>query len=109
MENFKPQKPVKNASYLAKVRALPCVICESANMVQCSPTEAHHVFSGRYGHNITSDTTAIPLCHSHHHKMRAYRGDEWKVGIHDDKRMWEDHFGPDTDYIERTQKRILGD
>ena len=102
----KAGKPVRDARYLDRVRGLPCCICEGFGMLQNSPTEAHHCKSGRYGSLRTSDLCAIPLCHSHHNKLRAYPGDEGKIGYHNGQATWEALYGPDTDYIAPTQDKI---
>ena len=95
-----------DAAYLAGVRGLPCCICEGFGEPQNSPTEAHHTKSGRHGSGKTPDTQAIPLCHSHHNKLRPYPGDEGKLGYHNGQRTWEAQYGPDTDYIAATQDKL---
>lgn len=92
--------------YLDKVRHLPCCICEAFGEDQNSPTEAHHTKCGRYGRDKTPDRQAIPLCHSHHNKLRPYPGDEDKIGYHNAQEQWEALYGPDTDYIAVTQDRL---
>lgn len=100
-------EPVKpDPGYLAKVRQLPCIICEEFDMVQNSPTEAHHVKSGRYSNRRTPDHMAIPLCHSHHNKQRPYPGDENKIGYHNSQATWELMYGEDHDWSARIQDMI---
>jgi hypothetical protein len=53
-----------------------------------------------------SDNVWIPLCHSHHNKLRAYPGDESKIGYHNSKAQWEALYGPDTDWIAATQDAV---
>lgn len=96
----------EDTEYLDKVRALPCVICHEWGLKQNSPTEAHHSKSGRYGSLKTSDKMAIPLCHSHHNKLRPYPGDEDKFGFHNAQATWERQFGMDYDWISWVEKRI---
>lgn len=86
-------------AYLAAVRSLPCVICAECGLRQISPTEAHHTICGRYGQHKTPDRQAIPLCRAHH------TGAE---GIHTRRAWWVESFGPDTDYIARTQDAVAG-
>lgn len=105
----KPEKHSEDPAYLAKVRALPCVICRSFGETQRSPTEAHHVKSGRYGSRKTPDRMAIPLCHSHHNKLRPYPGDEDKIGFHNAQATWESLYGEDHEYSAVTQDRIARD
>ncbi|KZY50994.1 hypothetical protein A3734_06440 [Sulfitobacter sp. HI0054] len=96
----------EDAEYLAKVHNLPCVICEGFGMTQNSPTEAHHVKSGRFGKDRTPDKMAIPLCHSHHNKLRPYPGDEDKIGYHNAQATWESLYGEDHEYSAATRDRI---
>ncbi len=49
--------------YLARVRALPCVVCEVMGVKQTTPTAAHHVESVRDG---VSDYAVAALCFFHH-------------------------------------------
>lgn len=104
-----PQKSAKvgpNTAHLDRVRDLPCVICYEFDMRQNSPTEAHHCKSGRYSQRRTPDCMAIPLCHSHHHKLRAYPGDEGKVGFHNAQDTWEAMYGEDTHWISWVDERL---
>ena len=98
--------PAADPKHLARVRELPCVICWEWGMIQNAPTEAHHCKSGRYGSRRTSDLMAIPLCHSHHNKLRSYRGDEEKVGFHNAQSTWESLYGADTNWISWVENRI---
>lgn len=106
---MKPQKSKKDPDYLGKVKNLGCVICEAFGEMQRSPTEAHHVKSGRYGSRRTPDRMAIPLCHSHHNKLRPYPGDEDKIGFHNAQATWESLYGEDHEYSAVTQDRIARD
>lgn len=100
--NFKPAKAKPNPAYLARVRELPCCICEAFGEMQASPTTAHHVICGRYGTRKTPDEMAIPLCDGHH------QGDfdKTKLAIHRDRAEWVQRYGPDTDFIATTQDRL---
>lgn len=100
--DFKPAKAKPNPAYLAKVRALPCCICEAFGEVQASPTTAHHTICGRYGTRKTPDEMAIPLCDGHH------QGDfdKTKLAIHRDRAEWVQRYGPDTDFIAITQDKL---
>lgn len=104
----KPERAKPDPAYLARVRELPCCICEAWGMRQNSPTEGHHTKSGRYGNEKTPDNMAIPLCHSHHNKLRKYPGDEDKIGFHNAQETWEREYGPDTDWINPTRDKIEG-
>lgn len=94
--------PVRKAA----VKRLPCVICWEFDMRQNAPTEVHHLKSGRYGGRKEVDSKTIPLCHSHHNKLRPYPGDEGKLGYHNGQETWERHYGPDHDWLEWTNKRL---
>lgn len=104
--NFKAGKRVDDARYRAYVRQEPCVICQREGLTQNSQTEFHHTICGRHSQAKTSCCDGIPLCHSHHHKMRPYAGDENKFGIHNNKAAWVETYGNDTDYIEQTRETI---
>lgn len=88
--------------YLARVRGLPCCICEAFGMVQISPTTAHHPIHGRYGTRKAHDYAAIPLCDGHHQGTF----DTSKLAIHRGKQTWANAYGLDTDYIEVTQDKL---
>lgn len=92
--------------YMGKVRCLPCVICDGWGMIQNSRTEAHHCKSGRYGNRREIDTNTIPLCHSHHNKLKPYAGDEDKLGYHNGQATWEAAYGPDYDFIAATRDAV---
>lgn len=104
----KAQKATPDPAYLSALHSLPCVICEAFGMVQNSPTEAHHWKSGRYSAHKTPDSEAIPLCHSHHNKLRPYPGDEAKIGFHNAQEQWEAEYGPDHEYTAATQDAMEG-
>ncbi|MEM6465602.1 MAG: Ref family recombination enhancement nuclease [Pseudomonadota bacterium] len=94
------------STHMGKVKQLPCCICENFGMVQNSPTEVHHCKSGRFGNLREHDRCTIPLCHSHHNKLRPYTGDEGKLGYHNGQATWEAEYGPDYDYIAGTLDRV---
>jgi len=99
-------KKRKDPRYLGLVASLPCVICWEFDMKQNSPTEVHHCKSGRFSQQKTPDFMTIPLCHSHHHKLRAYPGDEGKTGFHNDQAAWESLYGEDTVWLRWVEERI---
>ena len=101
----KPDDPAR----LEAVAQLPCVICVTWGMQQNSRTEVHHCKSGRYGTKRAPDAKTIPLCHSHHHRMRPIPGDEDKLGYHNGQETWEAEYGPDTDWVKWTDDRIMSD
>lgn len=85
--------------YLARVRDLPCVICETFGEPQHSPTTAHHPIMGRGSQDKASDRDAIPLC-DEHHQGQWLNG---KIAIHREPAAWREAYGPDTLYIKLTQ------
>lgn len=94
---LKPEKAKPDPKYLARVRELPCCICEAFGLVQSGPTFAHHTICGRYSQEKTPDRMAIPLCHAHH---------QGELGIHADKTAWVQEYGDDRDYILPTQDKL---
>ena len=102
----KPERAIKDKAYLGRVAQLPCVICVEYGMRQNSQTEVHHCKSGRYGQSRDHDRRSIPLCHSHHHKLRAYPGDEAKIGFHNGQETWESEYGVDYHWINWVANRL---
>lgn len=98
----KPLRYKKDPAYLAKVHSLPCCICEAFGEVQQSPTEAHHVFCGRFSQIKTPDDMAIQLCDGHHQG----KFDRSKLAIHAAKETWVAAYGPDTDYVAAPQDKV---
>jgi hypothetical protein len=89
-------------AYLAAIHGLPCCVCEAFGEVQTSPTEAHHVFHGRFGQSKTPDGMAIPLCDGHHQA----KYDQTKLAIHNAKAEWAEAYGMDYDFTAATQDKI---
>ena len=102
--NFKEPKEPKDPAYLEAVSKLPCCVCEKHHEFQASWVEVHHTICGRFSQRKTADRKAIPLCDGHH----MGKLDTDKLAIHNGKDPWVEKYGLDTDYIETTQKRILG-
>lgn len=52
----------REQQYLARVAAIPCLICEHMGL-GATPAEVHHIIEGnrRVGHFCT-----VPLCREHH-------------------------------------------
>jgi len=90
------------SEYLAKVRSLPCCICDAFGMQQRSPTAAHHVFHDRFSQTKAADRDTIPLCEGHHQGL----WDQSKVAIHKEKKRWRALYGADHQYIEVTQDKV---
>lgn len=72
--------------HMAAVKELPCVICGKPG-----PSDAHHVFHGRYGSRKASDFDVISLCKAHHQ--------DGPDAIHNDKSGWLERYGPDHSYL----------
>ena len=102
---FKAGPRIDDPEYRQFVRQLPCVICDGFGFRQTSHTEFHHTKSGRYSQAKTSCCFGIPLCDCHHKGQRFDR-DKNKIAFHDAQETWEDHYGPDTDYIAATQDTV---
>jgi hypothetical protein len=68
---IKPERVV-DPEHRERVRALPCIACIKAGIVQASPTEGHHIRrmpdGSFYGaHEKAGDHEMIPLCRDLHH------------------------------------------
>jgi hypothetical protein len=96
-ERFPP-----DPAYLARVRELPCCVCEAFGGPQLSPTTAHHPIHGRYGTRKAHDYKAIPLCDGHHQGTF----DTSKVALHREPSKWRRLYGEDHEYIEVTQDKL---
>lgn len=77
---------VKAREHLSRVKQLPCVICRKHG-----PSDAHHVFCGRFGSSKASDFEVIPLCKAHHQ--------EGPDAIHNCKASWVEKYGEDHKYL----------
>ena len=99
----KAPKAQPNPGYLAKVRVLPCCICEAFGETQTSETTAHHVIHGRFSRRKTPDEMAIPLCWDHHQGQRGSP----KISLHESPAKWRQLYGNDYDWIAATLDRIL--
>lgn len=93
-------------NYMGGVACLPCCICEAFGMIQNSRTEVHHCKSGRYSARREIDENTIPLCHSHHNKLKPINGDGDKVGFHNRQESWEALYGPDYEFIPATRDAV---
>ena len=93
----KPPKPergtAKARAHIARVKALPCVICHKPG-----PSDAHHVFHDRYGTGKPSDFATIPLCKQHHQ--------DGPDAIHNAKATWRELHGPDHGFLEQVARDI---
>jgi hypothetical protein len=49
-------------AHMARVRELPCVLCEKLGTAQETPTNAHHAFDTA----ARSDFLTVAICHYHH-------------------------------------------
>jgi len=97
----KPKKAKKDSSYLGRVAALPCIICDMHGLPQNSRTTVHHSIHGRYGNLKKSDSNTLPLCDGHHQGMF----DTTKVAVHREPARWKRLYGFDYDYIEQVRER----
>lgn len=83
------------AEYMLAVKSLPCCITGRTGGV-----DAHHCQSGRFGKAKVSDWCVIPLA------KEVHRAEYGLGAYHHSKREWEAAHGPDTDYIEGTQRKV---
>jgi len=100
---IKDTAPKADHAYLAKVRELPCCICEAFGEPQLSATTAHHPIHGRFSQRKTPDRMAIPLCDGHH--QGSFDGS--KIAVHAEPTKWKRLYGEDHEYSAITQDRIL--
>ena len=89
----KEPKAKRNPKHLARMKALPCVICRKPG-----PSDAHHVCCGRYSQSRAPDTETIPLCKDHHQDGGP------GVAIHAGKESWVAKHGEDVDYLPLVKK-----
>jgi len=101
---LKQPKAAKSPAYLAKVRALPCIICTEFGEPQLSPTTAHHPIMDRHSTAKRPDSTALPLCDGHHQGL----WDTSKIAVHREPEKWRETYGADHEWIERVQDMIEG-
>lgn len=101
----KQPKAKPNPEYLAKVRQLPCCICQAFGEIQMSPTTAHHPIMGRFSQRKTPDEMATPLCDGHHQG----NFDTSKIAIHRSPAEWRRRYGEDWTYTAATQDAIAGE
>jgi hypothetical protein len=97
----KQPKAKPDPAYLARVRELPCVVCDAFGEPQYTPTAAHHCIHGRYSQRKAPDYAAIPLCADHHQ-----HGGNGKVALHAEPTKWKRLYGQDHEYIEVTQDKL---
>lgn len=99
---LKSPKAKPDPVYLARVRELPCVICQAFGEPQLSPTTAHHPKHDRFSQSKVPDRMAIPLCDGHHQGQF----DGSKIAIHAAPEEWRQRYGADHEYIAVTQDRL---
>lgn len=91
---LKNKKHKKDEKFLQEIRSRRCIICQTFNEPQLSPTTAHHPIMERFGTRKRSDREAIPLCDGHHQG----NFDTSKVAIHREPLKWRELYGPDWNY-----------
>ena len=93
----KPERGTARAkAHLEAVKGLPCVIC-----ARPGPSDAHHVFHGRYGARKASDFEVIPLCRWCHQ--------DGPNSIHQAKDSWRKLNGSDFDYLSVVADMLAGE
>lgn len=98
----KAPKKKPDRDRMAKIAAMPCVICENYGEAQISPTKVHHIIHGRYGRSRSADALTIPLCCGHHQGIL----DTSKVALHREPAEWQRLYGMDYDWLGVVNKRI---
>jgi hypothetical protein len=100
--HVKPKPQAKDPAHLAKVAAMPCVICFEYGLEQLSRTTVHHCIHGRYGSRKNPDNMTIPLCEGHHQGLI----DTTKIALHREPEKWRARYGPDTELLSWVEARI---
>lgn len=86
-------KTKEERDHLAKVKALPCIICGSM------PCDAHHIREGYGMSQRANDFETIPLCKAHHQY-----GPE---AIHSmGTKAWRAKYGSELELLARTNEAI---
>lgn len=97
----KPPKAKPNPDHMAKVAALPCIVCFEWNLPQQTPTQVHHVIHGRYGTRRAPDEMTIPLCRAHH-----LTGEGGYVALHREPAKWKRLYGEDVLFLSWVENRL---
>lgn len=74
------------AAHLARVKALPCSVCDAAG-----PSEAHHIKQGQH-------FSCVALC------LECHRGNQ---GWHGDKTLWRIYKSDEVDALAITIERLM--
>lgn len=90
--------------HMARIKALPCIVCLHHGETQVSKTQAHHLIMGRFSSRKTSDFDCIGLCEGHH--LGDF--DRSKVAIHREPALWMDKYGSDDSYLDLQSRLISG-
>lgn len=98
----KSARSTKDKTRLAKVAAMPCVICFEFGMQQTSPTQVHHCICGRHSTARAPDSMTVPLCEGHHQGLM----DTSKIAIHRERKEWVARYGLDTDWLSWVEERL---
>lgn len=92
-------------AHMAKVAAMPCVICWEWSMKQLSETKVHHCIHGRFSAKKAPDTATLPLCDGHH--QGEFDGS--KIALHREPDEWKRRYGEDTHWLNWVTARLEGE
>lgn len=67
--------------YHADVAGLRCVLCTALNLAQTSPTNVHHLRSGKGKGQRAGHFTVAALCHECHQGPHGFHGDKTLLRI----------------------------
>jgi hypothetical protein len=98
----KPQKAKPNPEHMARVAAMPCVICHEWGLPQLSPTQVHHCIHGRGGNRKRPDEMTIPLCEGHHQG----NFDTSKLALHRAPAKWARIYGEDIKWLSWVEAQL---
>lgn len=88
-------------AHLSKVAALGCIVFRSLGY-GATEAECHHIKAGTHGVRATH-YQVIPLCHPHH------RTGGHGIAIHAGRKTWEEKYGTEVWFLERTLAEVLSD
>lgn len=89
---------VEDPAHLARVRSLPCIVCQRNGLDQTTPTEAHHIRASVGMGQKAGDHEAVALCASHHRTG--------KVSIHLAPDLFKWMYGTERELLEKTLEAL---
>lgn len=88
----------EDPAHLARVRSLPCIVCQRNGLDQTTPTEAHHIRASVGMGQKAGDHEAVALCASHHRTG--------KVSIHLAPDLFKWMYGTERELLAKTLEAL---